>query len=236
MALKKVLDSIDDLPEELKKEYVQKDGKFHLDIDGDDTEATITHLTQKKNIAEEHRIKAERKNQELQDMLDEMRRGNIPKSDVEALESSWKDKLKNAEELSKAEKAKLQKQLDKVLRQDTAMRVAAELSTVPDLLAPTIMSRLAVEEVEDGEVRVRVKDAEGKMSALTLDDLKSELRSIEKYAPILIGSKGSGGGANGSNQPANPGGKAFSEMSEAERVDFHKRDPEGFRRAAGINV
>lgn len=234
MALKKILDKIDDLPADVQKEYVQKDGKFVLQIDGDDSETTINHLTQKKNIAEEHRTKAETKVRELQEMMDEMRRGNIPKSDVEALENSWKEKLANATELSKAEKNKLQKQLDKVLRTDTAHRLAAELATVPDLLVPAIESRLAVEEGDDGEVKIRVKDKDGKMSALTLDDLKAEIRGIEKYAPILIGSKGSGGGANGNHSPANPGGKKLSELNEQERRDWFERDPEGFRKAAGI--
>src|SRR3546814_675765 len=120
-----------------------------------------------------------------------MRRGAIPKEDLEALENSWKEKLNNATELSKSEKNKLQKQLDKVLRHDTAMRIASELSTVPDLLAPSIMDRLSIEESQEGEVKVRVKDKDGKPSALTLDELKAEIRGIEKYAPILIGSKGS---------------------------------------------
>src|SRR5690606_19849293 len=120
----------------------EKDGKFVLDVEGDDSETTIAHLTQKKTIAEEHRTKAETKVRELQEMLDDMRRGNIPKSDVEALENSWKEKLDTAVELSKTEKAKLKRQLDKVLRDDTAHRLAAELATVPDLLVPAIVNRL----------------------------------------------------------------------------------------------
>src|SRR5690606_6657234 len=234
MALKKILDTLDGLSDDVKKEYKEKDGKFVLDIEGDDSDTQISHLKQNKDIAEEHRVKAEKKVEELQNMLDDMRRGNIPKSDVEALENSWKDKLNQATELSKSEKAKLQKQLDKVLRQDTAHRIAAELSTVPDLLVPTIVSRLAVEEGEDGEVKVRVKDKAGKMSALTLEDLKTEIRGIEKYAPILIASKGSGGGAGGPKNQ-NPGGNELAKMSEADRVAWFKRDPEGFRNALNMS-
>ena len=34
MALKAILDSIDDLPEDVKKEYVEKNGKFELQVEG----------------------------------------------------------------------------------------------------------------------------------------------------------------------------------------------------------
>lgn len=234
MALKKFLDSLDGLPADVAKEYKEKDGKFVLDIDGDDSESVIEHLTQKKSIAEEHRTKAEKRVLELQDELDNLRRGAIPKDDVTALEQSWQSKLDEATAKGTSEVTRLKSQLHKVMIEDTAARIAAELSSVPDLLQGSIASRLAIEEVETGEVRVRVKDASGKPSALTLDDLKTEIRSIEKYAPILIGSKGSGGGANGSQIPGSSGGKKFAEMSEKERVEFHKRDPDGFRQAAGL--
>lgn len=234
MALKKVLDTLDGLPAEVAKEYKEKDGKFYLDIDGDDSESRISHLTQKKQIAEEHRTKAEKRAQELQDELDNLRRGAIPKDDLEALEQSWKNKLTTTESQYKEQTAKLRKQLHKTLVEDTAQRIASELSTVPDLLAPTIANRLSIEETESGDIRVRVKDAEGKPSASTLDDLKSEIRSIEKYAPILVGSKGSGGGANGTQTPGSSGGKKIADMSEQERVEFYKRDPEGFKQATGI--
>ncbi|MCK9234934.1 MAG: hypothetical protein M0P09_01305 [Acholeplasmataceae bacterium] len=236
MALKKILDSIDGLPEDVAKEYKEKDGKFILDIEGDDSESTIAHLTQKKSIAEEHRTKAEKRLGELQEELDNLRRGAIPKDDLTALEKSWQEKLDKAVEEGGTTAKRLKGQLNKVLIEDTAARIASELSQVPSLLAPTIAKRLAIEEVEGGDIKVRVKDAAGKPSALTLDELKTEIRSIEEYAPILIGSKGSGGGANGTQSPNSSGGKKFADLTDAERTEFYKRDPDGFRKAAGIQL
>lgn len=44
MALKAILDSIDDLPEDVKKEYVEKNGKFELQVEGMKTQADVERL------------------------------------------------------------------------------------------------------------------------------------------------------------------------------------------------
>ncbi len=235
MALKRVLDNLDNVPDDVKKEYVEKDGKFHLDLDGEDD--NVKHLTTKKQIAEEHRTKAEKRAKELQDELDEMRRGAIPKADVEGLENSWKGKLTESEQKAKDRETALTKRLHKVLVEDRAEALARELSTTPSLLAPVIMRRLAVDEV-DGEPVVRVKSADGKMSALTLDDLKTEIKGNTEYAAIMIGSKGNGGGAGGGNggksgSGAGGNGRELKDMTDAERTEWYKRDPDGFRAATG---
>lgn len=239
MALKKVLDNLDGLSDDVKKEYKEKDGKFHLDLDGDDSEQELTHLRTKKQIAEEHRTRAETKVRELQEKLDEIHRGAVPKGDVEALENSWKDKLATTESKLKEREQKLQKQLQRATIGARAEALAAELSVAPELMAPEIAKRLTVEESEDGEIRIRVKGPDGKPSAMSIDDLKNEIKADKRYAPVLIGSKASGGGANGNNGSngnggGDPSGKKPHEMSEAERVAFYKKDPEGYRRAFGL--
>ena len=61
MALKAILDTIDDLPEEIRKEYVEKNGKFELQVDGMKTQADVERLqgalTKERN---EHKIVRER--------------------------------------------------------------------------------------------------------------------------------------------------------------------------------
>lgn len=44
MALKAILDSINDLPDALKTEYVEKNGKFELQVDGMRTEADVSRV------------------------------------------------------------------------------------------------------------------------------------------------------------------------------------------------
>lgn len=228
MALPRIRDSIDGLPADVQKEYKQVDDKFVLDIEGDD----LTPLVSAKNREKERATAATQQAAQLQEQLDEIRRGNIPKADVEALEASWKQKLEAEKQTGTQKASKYQTQLNKVLVNDTAQRLAASISIAPELLAPEIAKRLTVHENEDGDVSVRVKGADGKMSAMTVDELISEVKANQKYAPILIGSKASGGGANGNNQSGGgSGNKKLSEMNDAERIEFHKRDPEGFRAA-----
>ena len=61
MALKAILDSIDDLPEDVKKEYVEKNGKFELQVEGMKTQADIDRLqgalTKERN---DHKVVRER--------------------------------------------------------------------------------------------------------------------------------------------------------------------------------
>nr|AYD82583.1 putative scaffold protein [Achromobacter phage vB_Ade_ART] len=233
MALKHTVETLDGLPADVAKEYVEKDGKFVLAIEGDDRDNQIAHLTQKKSIAEEHRTKAEAKNRELQDKLDEMHRGAIPKGDVEALEASWSGKLTEATTKAKDRETKLLNQVHSLTIGHTASKIATEISTAPELMRPEIEKRLQVEETEDGRAIVRVKDAAGKPSAMTLDDLKAEIKADARFAPVIIGGKASGGGANGAHNGGIPNGKSPSEMTEGERIELYKRDPEAFARAFG---
>jgi hypothetical protein len=63
-------------------------------------------------------------------------------------------------------------------------------------LLPHIERRLSVEQ-RDGKPVVVVLDAQGKLSAATLDELKAEIANDAAFAPLIAGSKASGGGAGG---------------------------------------
>lgn len=81
-----------------------------------------------------------------------------------------------------------------------AARLAGELALAgcAGVLLPHIRARLAVD-YADGAPITRVLGTDGKPSALTLDELKQEFAANEAFAPIIAGSKASGGGAGGSN-------------------------------------
>lgn len=234
MALKKVLTSLDGLSDALKGEYKQVGDEFHLDVEGDDTAAKLAQIAEKKRIAEEHRVKAERERDEAKEKLDEMRRGAIPKDDVQALEQSWKEKVEAANKAKQDAENSLMGEIMAITAGAAARQIASEISNAPDLMEPVIRKRLTTE-VVDGVRVVRVKDANGKPSAMSIDDLKAEIKADARYATVIIAGKGSGGGAGGNGGGGNGGGgagtKKLSEMSEADRIEFAKRDPDGFRRA-----
>lgn len=223
MALKRILESLDGVPADVAKEYTEVDGKFVLDIEGDD----LTPLKNAKNHEREAHnqtkaklIKAE------QDLLD-LRRGAVSKDDLDAIETSYKGKLTEGEEREKA----LKKRIDRLTIGSKATEIANKLFTAPGLVTSMIAKRLTVEIEEDGEPVYRVKGQDGKASALTLADLEKELVANEELRAILKGSSGSGG--QGGGQGGGGGGgatKKLSEMTEAERIALYRSNPDEFRR------
>jgi len=236
MALKSVLESLDGLPEDIKKEYTEKDGKFYLNIEGLDEHPGVGALKRAKDHEKALRKKAEEKAEELERQvqakdseIEGLRTGAVPKDDVNALKQSYEAKLKAKEDEFNERFGKLNSLVEKHMLDGKALEIATEISTVPALLAPHIRSRLKLEEV-NGELSISVLDPTGKPSAASLDDLRKEVLSNKNFAPILIGSKASGGGASGGSGGGGAS-KKLPEMTEAERKQFAKDDPEGFRRA-----
>jgi chromosome segregation ATPase len=116
--------------------------------------------------------------------------------DVDALNKSWEAKLAKREaELAEAVKERDGKLFDLTVNAE-ARRIASELALPgsADVLLPHIKARL---KYENGQVAVL--DAEGKLSASTLDDLAKEIASDARFAPVIVGSRATGGGANGSH-------------------------------------
>lgn len=227
MALKAILDNVDSLPDDIKKEYKQgQDGKYYLDVDGIDHHpgvATLRNAMQnakaERQAARDEAASFKAQFEKAQDDLDDMRRGAIPKADVEALEGSYKRKLSETENQYKERVGKLTSALDKNLRQATAVRMAGELFSDAELGLPYILPRLKVEEDGDDFV-VKVLDANGQPSASTLEDLQKEIVQNKKFAPILRGTRASGGGANGGNG----GGGAPSNDKDFDAVGASPKD------------
>lgn len=147
--------------------------------------------------------------------------------DVGALEKSWQDKLAKREaELAGEVKAR-DAMLHDLTVNATATRMAAELA-VPGsakALEPHIKARLSMEQ-QDGKLVVRVLGLDGKPSALTPEELAKEIASDPAFAPLIVASKASGGGAAGAGKS---GGAAksitrsqFEAMSPNERMAHAK--------------
>lgn len=140
--------------------------------------------------------------------------------DVEALSKSWQDKLAKREaELAEAIKARDAKLHDLTVGA-TAQSIASEIAVQgsANVIARLVRDRLRY---EDG--KVVVLDAEGRPSALSVDELKKEVSEDPALAPLIVGSRASGGGAAG----AKGGGatKSWNEMSGMERVELRRTNP-----------
>lgn len=227
--LKMVLDSLDGVDEALHDSYEERDGKFHLNLDGYEDPAALKRA---KDHEKENRKKAEKDLKDLRDEFDQFKADlennnddkNRKKGDVAALEQSYKDKIAKLEEKHNKDLEGRDAQISKLLVDNVADSMAAELSDSPELLSDVIRKRL---KAEGGETRVL--DANGELSATTVEELREEFRSNKKYAAVIRGSQANGGGSGGGGKGGGAT-KSFKEMSEKERVELAKTNPAEFQR------
>ena len=147
--------------------------------------------------------------------------------DVEALEKSWKEKLTKREQELMTEAESLRSTLKEQMVTNVAAGMANELA-VPGsakALMPHIQSRLAMDMREGKPVTV-VLGPDGKPSASTLDELKKEIMGDAAFAPLIVGSKATGGGAAGGKGGGAASAGDISKMSKQERLEYfrHKRE------------
>lgn len=240
MALKGVVDSLDSVDEGLREHYVSHtDGKFYLNTDKGDWGALVRAKDHEKNlrqVAEGKLTPLEAQIEQLNEQIgtltterDDARRKKTGMDD--ALEQSYKDKIARLESDRDTALGELTSEINRLLVSDTALRMASEISTCPELLAPVIEARLTAEKGADGKFFLRVLDGEKKPSAASLDDFRQELLANEKYAAILVSGKGSGGGANDSgNGGGAPAKKGYWEHSDAELTKLRTEQPEEYER------
>ncbi len=218
------------LSEELQKLYKSQGEDYVLQVEGlpEKEEKDESGLVKKNRelLDEVKQFKA--KAREKEEAEEKAKQEALKKQgDLDALEKSWNEKLAKIEAEKQAEIDKLKSSLDGLLVDNVAQSIASEIGLKGSeaILIPHIKQRLAVEE-KDGQHITTVRDVLGKPSALTLDELKTEFIGNPAFAPVIVGSKANGGGANGS--PSGAGGTAEKPKSlsdcktEDEKVEFLK--------------
>ena len=194
MALKKKItkEAYDKLSDALKAEYVEKDGAYVLDVEGDEDTGALKRA---KDRESQLRKDAEQRAREAEERLAEIEGDDArKKGDIATLEKKWKKDLEEANAKSSATIAKLTAHTTKTLLDGTAQQIAAKISTVPALMAKAIRERLAVN-FDGDEPTLQILDAAGKPSAMTLEQLSQEFVANKEYSGIIVGSKATGGGA-----------------------------------------
>ena len=141
--------------------------------------------------------------------------------DVSALDKSWQEKYAKLESEASAKVAAANAQLQSVLVDSVAQKAAMDIAVdaeCAELLADKLRGSLGLAEV-DGKMQTVVIDADGKRSALTVDELKKQL--IAKYPRLVKGNPA--GGAGGVPQPAGgAGGKNLTEQHMAYAAQHRK--------------
>ena len=239
--LKRTIAKLEDAPEAVRDFYKQDGDVFVLQVDGRAVEDT-TALKNAKDHEKNLRVAAEGKVAELAQQVTTVsgERDTIAAerdaaladkgADVSAIETSWKGKLDAALADKDNVSRELTTEIERLLVTTTANNLAHEISVVPELFSSVIAGRLKVEKGADGKYFTRVLDATGAPTANNLDDLRKELLANEKYSPIIIAGKGSGGGAG---DPGSGGGateKKWLEHTDEELVELSRTDPDKYER------
>lgn len=230
MKLKMFLETLDGLDESLRSLYEERDGKFHLMLEGYEDPAALKRA---KDHEKEARKNAEKQLKELRAEFDELKEKledgdvdkNRKKGDVTALEQSYKEKIEKLKADHTKELQNRDGQISKLLVDNVAETMAAELSDAPELLADVIRKRL---KAENGETRVL--DDKGELSATTLDEFREEIRTNKKYAAIIRGGQANGGGSGGGGGKGGGATKPFKDMSEKERTELSRSNPAEYQR------
>lgn len=193
-------------------------GKFRLKVDG--IEDTAGLKKQRDELLNEKK-EAQRKAKEAEELARKAAEEAARKAgDTEALDKSWNQKHSEAIAAKEAELAGLRGTLNTLLVDNVATNLANELAVQGSaaLLMPHIKGRLAVE-IRDGQPKTVVIGQDGKPSALTIDELKAEFANNAAFAPVIAGSKATGGGASGAN------GRGGGAVKTVTRAQFDQMDP-----------
>jgi hypothetical protein len=151
--------------------------------------------------------------------------------DIESLERSWGEKLSKRE----SELSEQLQERDRMIHQITvkarAISMAGDLALPgsAEVLRPHIESRLSVE-IRNGMPEIRVRDAAGQPSAMTLEDLKREFASNPAFAPILSAGRASGPGAPSGSSSGGKSSKKFTEYTSDELKQLLHNNPQEYER------
>jgi hypothetical protein len=200
-----VTDSLDAIPEAARGAYVERNGKFHLDAEIEDTSGLKAN-----NAA----LRKEKEALQARAKLLGDRTAEDVQADFEYAAKAREDAAKaagNYEELKKVQAAELTKrdqaiaELKEARRSDLAKRTAVEaISTaggkVKKLLDP-ILKEIKVVEV-DGELVAQVVDAkgnprivDGQGTPMTVAQLVEKFKADDDYANDFLASGSNGSGA-----------------------------------------
>ena len=225
MALKVVLETLDDLDEALKPLYAEKDGAFVLEVEGVDDHPDVVNL---RNSSRAEQSKRKEKGEQLQEARARLAELQAkPKEDRTKADDTEILKLRETLETERDEwKAKATEYERQVYKLSVENQLDAAIREVG--ISEPAFQEAAKRLLQDG-----VKLADGKpvvdtdMGPLPLAEYVRRWASGKGAAFV---SKPAGGGANGGKSGAAPTKKP-EEMTLQERNDLLKSDPDAFYKA-----
>lgn len=195
MTLKKKLESLEGLSDEMKKLYKEVDGTYILDLEGDDGGDNKDQLTALK-----------KKKDELLDELKDIKRKAKEAEDAKTKDAEDKAKAKgDFESLLKSAQEKidvLQTERNDMVKKNHSQLIDQHVMSLSnklcdghnvEIMKSCIQNRLKV----NTEGKVVVLDKSGGETVFSQDDLVTSIQKDPMYASIIRGTQSKGGGATG---------------------------------------
>ena len=226
MPLQFEVDSVEGLDDAVKSLYVEKDGKFRLDVSGIDPADELKEALRKEREVSKSRqakleeldaARAKREKEaeaEKQKILEEAARKS---GDFDSLRASYEEKFEKSKGEYESKVKSLDSQLEKLLVDNKALDIATQIA--PDnvaLMLPHVKARIGTRVDDDGQKHTAFMDKNGNLSSLTADDLVKEFMEDKTFAAVVTGSRATGGGATGGGRG---GASKTIKRSEFERLD-----------------
>lgn len=138
--------------------------------------------------------------------------------DIVAIENSWKAKAKAQKEADEAEKKQLMQAAKDGYLNSLLTPLVGKFALPEKHMRRDFEERIEVV-FENGRPVHRVLDKDGKVSALTIDDLEKEFFADTNYSKYIIASKASGSAGTPPRRPGDSGQpKPYHEMTVAEQA------------------
>lgn len=236
MKLKAMVKSLDQVPEQFRSLYTEKDGEFHLELeDAEDNGALKRALDRErteKNAVKEMLAKVKDidpvKYAELVRMSEDLEKKKLEdKGQFEALRLQMVEQHKTELQKKADREARLVANISELLVDAEATRELSrsEVKGSARLLLPHIRSKTRVVEGEDGKFKLEVLGDDGKPRVngegkpIGLTDLIGELRKDKEFGGAFTGTGSSGSGAPaGGGGPAGGGDRSMEGLSPTERL------------------
>jgi len=241
MALAAILKSVDDLSDELKKEYKeQDDGSFILDVtpvEGtalEDTSGLKNTLGRLRNDIQNLKdqlktfegIEDPEAALEALSKVDEIKNWDGDKKVQEAIAAN-KNQLVRAHQKEKDELRKevesTQGQLKKVLVENAAVKAITDAGGKVKVLLPHVTSAIQMKKNDTGEYSVSVVDSDGiqrvgdsQGNPMTIPQLVEEYKQNDDFAGAFSSSQQTGTGNKGKQTPGAPSGAKVVSSSDIE--------------------
>lgn len=235
MALELTVDNLENVQENLRNLYIEKDGKYQLDVSGIEDTGGLKSALDKEREAHKRLEKATKSWEKLGKTPEEIAEILQAHEDAEKVKAEkagdWeklKAQMNDSHAKAIAEKdtqlSNMRKALEANLIDAQATAAIAAAKGVPELLLPHVKSHVKVVE-NDGNYTVAVVDAkgdpriDGKGEPLTIADLVAEMKQSEIFGRAFEGTGQTGSG----KLPTNAGGGTTlkrSQMTPKQRTEY----------------